>query len=50
MLNKEIIEKEDNKKKQELSIAEWMKEEQHEDWVEMMKESAVIPFATALWA
>jgi len=50
MLNKEIIENKDNKKKQELSIVEWMKEEQHEDWVEMMKASAVIPFATALWA
>lgn len=36
--------------KQQLSLEEWMKEEQHEDWVEMMKDSAVIPFATALWA
>ncbi|MEX3172667.1 hypothetical protein AB4M04_11280 [Serratia quinivorans] len=36
--------------KQELSIEDWMQEEQHQDWVEMMQESAVIPFATALWA
>ncbi|WP_257720493.1 hypothetical protein [Chania multitudinisentens] len=35
---------------QELSIEAWMQEEQHQDWVEMMQESAVIPFATALWA
>lgn len=40
----------DDKQKKMLSLDEWMKEEQHEDWVEMMKESAVIPFATALWA
>lgn len=35
---------------QDLPLIEWMQEEQHPDWVEMMKESAVIPFATALWA
>ena len=34
----------------ELPLEDWMHEEQHQDWVEMMQESAVIPFATALWA
>lgn len=45
-----MMKDQDDKQKQGLSLEEWMKEEQHEDWVEMMKESAVIPFATALWA
>lgn len=40
----------DQEIQQELSIENWMQEEQHQDWVEMMQESAVIPFATALWA
>ncbi|VWC64448.1 mercuric reductase [Burkholderia lata] len=48
-LHKEIIMNE-NQEKQDLPLIEWMQEDQHEDWVEMMKDSAVIPFATALWA
>ncbi|WP_260436925.1 hypothetical protein [Burkholderia contaminans] len=40
----------ENQETQDLPLIEWMQEDQHEDWVEMMKDSAVIPFATALWA
>ncbi|EPF2929933.1 hypothetical protein [Vibrio navarrensis] len=41
---------ENNQSNQELSLSDWMKEEQHQDWVDMMQETAVIPFATSLWA
>jgi hypothetical protein len=34
----------------DLQLNEWMQEEQHQEGVEILKESAVIPFATALWA
>ena len=50
MENKESCQNNANCQDNELSITEWMEEEQHQDWVDMMKESAVIPFATALWA
>lgn len=50
MQTNEMMTNLDDNQKQQLSLGEWMKEEQHEDWVEMMKDSAVIPFATALWA
>ncbi|MCS3432464.1 hypothetical protein [Klebsiella sp. BIGb0407] len=48
--NNETHQNNENCQSSELSIAEWMEEEQHQDWVDMMKESAVIPFATSLWA
>lgn len=48
--NNENIQNSEDCQNDELSIAEWMEEEQHQDWVDMMKESAVIPFATSLWA
>ncbi|CAM3896443.1 hypothetical protein [Vibrio aquimaris] len=38
----------DNKNTIELN--EWFESETHEDAVEMMAESAVVPFGTALWA
>jgi len=50
MENKDNCQNNENCQNDEISIAEWMEEEQHQDWVEMMKESAVIPFATSLWA
>lgn len=33
MQNQEIMKNQDDKQKQELSLEEWMKEDQHEDWV-----------------
>ncbi len=34
---------------QDIVFEEWLDEETHEDGVEIMNESAVVPFGTALW-
>ena len=33
-----------------IELSDWFDNETHEEAVEMMTESAVVPFGTALWA